>query len=307
MKLFCNKKSLFILIIACVGFNFYVKAQSQVEITNQIFLNCYQFKFKSADSLIANYPIELKKTTDFELIHSTVLWWKIISGNQSIELKQNYYKSLEKAEVKLLLEKHDNDNYIYKGISLYGYYARMDGLNKNYLKAFFRINKCIKFLQASFGRENEYNFFYLSSGLYNYYIVNAVKSYPIISPYLSFYPKGNIKKAFQYLEIASNSSNIALSTEANYFLMKIYNEEKKYVEASKYGKLLCNKFPSNLLFLYYSFKAHLQINDMEGAQNYLKKIYYYSNNSKQLSDTQKVYFIHLAEEDLKAYFLKEKK
>ncbi|MES2837456.1 MAG: hypothetical protein V4667_08030 [Bacteroidota bacterium] len=291
----------------CIFFNCAVLAQNSIDVPNQILISCYNFNFKTADSLLNNTTVEYKNTTDFELLKSTILWWKIISGEKSTQQKQNYYVCLQNAENKLEKEKTKDFNYIYKGITLYGFYARMDGLNKNYLKAFFRINKCLRFLQTSFGNEEKYNYFYLSSGLYNYYMVNAVKHYPVIAPYLYLYPKGNTNKGFIFLETAANNNNLSLKTEANYFLMKIFLEEKKIKEANSYAQKLTTYFSSNLLFQYYYFNTFIQLNDIKGAELVLKNIYSYTSKNKEISNTQKKYFIDLAEADLKEYFLNKNK
>lgn len=264
---------------------------------------CYQFKLKSADSLLNIYFSQVKAGEEVELnmLKANIYWWKIISGINDKSTKSIYYQTLSTAEKLYNKEADKGYAHLYKGISLYGYMARMDGLNKNYLKAFFRVNNCLKYLEKSFGAESKYPFFYLSSGLYNYHIVVTAKQYPVIAPYLYLYPKGDQSKGIEFLQIAAKHSNRYLSTEGNYFLMKLYLEEKKYSLALSYVNELLNRFPQNAIFQYYKFNIQLQAGNASEAiitshqlMNELKK-------NKQLNIIQITHFEHLIAEDQKKY------
>lgn len=266
----------------------------------------YNFKFQTADSLYNICEKEMGVNSELLLTKSTILWWKIISEKNST-LNKAYQQNLSTAEKMLFKEKVKNENeFLYKAISLYGFGARMDGLEKNYFKAIFKVNNCLKYLSKSLGKENEFIYFYLSSGLYNYYIVNSEDSYPFIGPYLSLYPKGNLDQGISYLKIASSSNDVVLSTEANYFLMKINLEKKNYKESEAYCNKLITKYPSNLLFLYYYFIILLKQENVYKAKVCMARIKIAARNNTQLNDFQRKYFYEMAEDDLKTY-QKEKK
>lgn len=264
---------------------------------------CYRFQFKSADSLMAviEKPSGGVKTAEVFLLKANMIWWNLISGNDSKKLRDDYYKALYAAEKHLEVEADGGYSYIYKNICLYGYLARMDGLNKNYLKAFFQINNCFKYLEESFGNEEQYQFFYLSSGLYNYYMVTSAKKYPVIIPYLYFYPRGDLNKGFQYLEYAAGHKNKLLSTEANYFLMKIHLEDGRYAQSLIYSDRLTQLYPANGLFLYYRFHALLKGGKISEAKEVLKKMYEAADKNPELTYAQSKYFTVLAEKELAAY------
>lgn len=275
----------------------------------KIFDLCYQFKFISADSLMNSYFITMKNGEELELnlLQANVLWWKIISGlNDKITI-QNYYKTLDKAEFYFQKEKETSNAYLYKATTLYGYLARMDGMNKNYLKALFRLNSCIKYLEKSFGSETKYPFFYLTSGLYNYHIVAAQKQYPIITPYLWLYPKGNKAKGIEQLKMAASNQNKYLSTEAQYFLMKLYLEEKNYNEAMNYANILHQKFPNNAIFMYYHFLLSLKLKMNNEARIEAEKLLENLKNNKEINSIQIKHFEQLLDHDLKAFHQKKYK
>ena len=264
---------------------------------------CYQFKFNTADSLIKNYFSEIKSGEEVELymLKANIYWWKIISGINDKTTKYNYYQNLSVAEKYFDKEKDKGSGHLYKGISLYGYMARMDGLNKNYLKAFFRINDCLKYLEKSFGSESKYPFFYLSSGLYNYHIVVTAKQYPVLIPYLYLYPKGDKVKGIEFLQLAANNSNKYLSTEGHYFLMKLYLEEKKYAAALLNVNELLNRFPQNGIFLYYKFKILLKSGLTKEANAASSQLINELKMNSEVNKIQIKHFEHLIEEDYKKF------
>ena len=289
-----------LLLTLCV---FNVLAQEMPVKAGKILDLCYLLKFNSADSLMNIYFSELKNGEEVELhmLKANIYWWKIISGINDKETMNKYYQTLSAAEKFFEKEKDKGNSHLYKGISLYGYMARMDGLNKNYLKAFFRINNCLKYLEKSFGSENKYPFFYLSSGLYNYHMVVTTKKYPVVAPYLYLYPKGNKSKGIEYLQIAAKNSNKYLSTEGYYFLMKLYLDEKKYDAALINVNELIKRFPQNAIFLYYKFKIELKSGNVNAANVTSSMLMLELKNNHQVNGIQIKHFEHLIEEDKKNY------
>jgi hypothetical protein len=264
---------------------------------------CYQFKFNSADSLMSNYFLEMKNGEEVELymLKANILWWKIISGKNDKLTKSNYYQTLTLAENFFEKEKDKGNSHLYKGLSLYGYMARMDGLNKNYLKAFFRINNCLKYLEKSFGAEAKYPFFYLSSGLYNYHIVVTAKQYPVLLPYLYLYPKGDKNKGIEYLQLAASNSNKYLSTEGHYFLMKLFLEEKNFSASMNNVNELLQRYPQNAVFLFYKFKINLKSGKIDDASYISQQLINNLKNNTQVSGVQIKHFEQLINEEIKKH------
>lgn len=290
----------FLLLTACTLGSF---AQDMPVKAGKILDLCYQFKLKSADSLINIYFAQIKPGEEVELnmLKANIYWWKIISGINDKSTKTIYYQTLSLAEKQFEKEKDKSSAHLYKGISLYGYMARMDGLNKNYLKAFFRINNCLKYLEKSFGSESKYPFFYLSSGLYNYHIVVTAKQYPVLAPYLYLYPKGDQNKGIEFLQIASKHSNKYLSTEGHYFLMKLYLEEKKFALALQYANELLLRFPQNAIFQYYKFNIQMQQGIFNEAGKTATQLISDLKRNHQVSTVQLSHFETLIAEDQKKY------
>lgn len=272
--------------------------------------NIYKFQYQSADSAIQK--LKTGHPDDYlpMLLSANYYWWRIISGDGTSKTRNNYYVNLNKSLSLLGLGKKpvcSNDS-LYAIITTFAYLARIHSMNNRHFSALKQLNNCIEFVKKSFGKESEYEWFLLTSGLYNYYIEAVKKNYPFLRPYLIFLPEGNVTAGISFLKRAGNSENVLLSTEATYFLIKIYlEEEKKYSLARIYSAQLIKKFPANLLYRYYQFKSYLEEKNIEDATKELGLLMYHAEKNPQLTETQKSHFQIIAREDLKKFYLKEKK
>jgi len=265
------------------------------------FIAIYNFQFQKADSIIAVVKKENPNNAGSYLMSANFYWWKIISGDDSKENRSAYLKSLDQA--KLIVGKRkstlsDDDNYCL--ISIYAYRARFEAMNKNYIQALSSINSCVASIKQSFNKEDRYEPFYLTTGLYNYMIAQVNHKHPILYPYTVFLPDGDKKKGLSMLQKTASSTDPLLSTEAMYFLMKInLEEENNYTNAVSYGMHLANGFPANLLYRFYYLKSLLAAGNKEEALRQYKIISTFSTNNDELDTHQRVYFIGLSKQCLK--------
>jgi hypothetical protein len=173
-------------------------------------------------------------------------------------------------------------------------------LHYKIISAIAKLDECIKYFKLSFGNEAKFAPFSLTSGLYNYFVAYATDTYPITVPYFMFYPKGDIVKGLAQLSVASISPDIILNTEGNYFLMKIYFEQRKnFVIAKAYSRNLVAKYPKNLLYQYFYFSILNKGGEKIAAQNQIKVLMKQAYENKQISQKQRNYFINMAEKEIK--------
>lgn len=265
------------------------------------FIAIYNFQFQKADSIIAVVKRENPNNAGSYLMTANYYWWKIISGDDTKENRSDYLKSLEKAKSIVGKRKStlsDDDNYCL--ISIYAYKARFEAMNKNYIQALSSINNCVASIKQSFNKEDRYEPFYLTTGLYNYMIAQVNHKHPILYPYTVFLPDGDKKKGLSMLQKTASSTDPLLSTEAMYFLMKInLEEENNYTNAVNYGMKLANGFPANLLYRFYYLKALLAAGNKEEALRQYKIISTFSSSNDELDTHQRVYFVGLSRQCLK--------
>jgi hypothetical protein len=265
------------------------------------FIAIYNFQFQKADSIITVVKRENPNNAGSYLMSANYYWWKIISGDDTKENRSEYLKSLDQAKAIVGKRKStlsDDDNYCL--ISIYAYRARFEAMNKNYIQALSSINNCVASIKQSFNKEDRYEPFYLTTGLYNYMIAQVNHKHPILYPYTVFLPDGDKKKGLAMLQKTAASTDPLLSTEAMYFLMKInLEEEKSYTNAVSYGQRLANGFPANLLYRFYYLKSLLAAENKEEALRQYKIISTFSASNDELDTHQRVYFVGLSRQCLK--------
>ncbi len=88
-------------------------------------------------------------------------------------------------------------------------------------------------------------------GIYHYYADVVPSEYPIVKPFMVFFPSGDRKKGLEELELASQKAEYA-SVEATYFLVQNYFLfEKNFARAHQLAVQLNKRYPRNPLFLRY--------------------------------------------------------
>jgi len=96
---------------------------------------------------------------------------------------------------------------------------------------------------------NEYNEFYFTTGLYNYYREAYPDAHPVYKPIAALFPSGSTDKGLAQLRYAADNC-IFLKAEAMLFLSLIYNNyENNSPMAEYYATKLHNLYPRNLYFL----------------------------------------------------------
>ena len=302
-------------IVFLLSFLFFFKEKSSAignsplkESINKTFEALYNFEFSRADSLIQKLKAGYSDFPETHLLATTYYWWLIVSGEDNSDNRKLYKKEIEKT-LQLLNEKDNNflsNEDIGNYINAYAYKTRIELFNHQLISGFVHLNNCIGYLKKSFEKENEYELFYFTSGLYNYFTAYSSKEYPYLRPYLVLHPKGNMEKGTTQLFSAYKSSNVLIKTEATYFLMKIFFErEQDYTKAEFFAKNLTEKYPDNLIYQYYYYTIFLVQDKKEAAIQQIAKLTASAESNVQLSEKQKKHFIEMAQDDLRKYLLKQ--
>lgn len=276
-----------------------IKAQDSFgEKPELVFNNIYNFKLLTADSLVA---MEMPRQADsalWNLLSANVAWVQILASNVEDEYWNNQFSDrILKAKLDLEAKgARDNDKLFYF-IIVHAFKTRHELLRVNYLSAASDLNTCIDQISKSFGRETEYEPFYLTSGLYYYFMSRAYEDYFILRPYLSMFPDGDKSKGLAYLNRLTKNENVFLRNESNYFLMRIYLDiEEEYELAWAYAKALIKENPNNLIFSLYHIKILHKLDSEALSQEVMK----YKSRVKvnnQLTSVQKEHFLNELNKD----------
>ncbi len=265
----------------------------------------YNNDLAGASVISKRLKAECPNNPQSHLFEATYLWWHIISGDDGEENYEKMEASLDRALSKLSSDKKAknlSNEEIHNTILIYAYKSRIKMFQGKYIRAVQNLNSCVGMVELSFGRENEFDLFKLTSGLYNYFIEFGYEYSVLARAYLIFLPSGDKEKGLNFLKEASKSKDFIIKTEAHYFLMKIYGETEEQPKlALGYAKELVNDYPNNLLFRYYLHKIMLQLNMSTGASEHLKAL----QMAEEKKEPNAAHFLKLAQEDYNIFYAKK--
>ncbi len=272
---------------------------------NQGFEYIYNFEFVKADSLIGVMRKKYAMQPMTYLLSANYFWWMIISGEDNAVNRLRFRQDLDLANTILKSQPSDSlsNEELFILINTYSFKSRLELKQKNYLKGMYYVNDCIRYLKTSFGKEDEYEPFLFTSGIYNYFCDFGMQNYPVLYPSLLFLPEGDMKLGLKQLEKVSKSKEMLLSNEGTYFLLKIYLEmEKEPSKAVDYAEVLVNRHPNNIVYQYLLFKALISGDNYPQASKQLEAVNRAALTNPKLTPSQKEHFLKMAKEDLRGYF-----
>lgn len=276
------------------GYSEIPKKKEEKEKFLEIYDHLYRFNFLVIDSIVRKNEVKNKNIESFHLLKANLSWWKLICGDNSRAIKDNFVNSINEAEKIIQIGKNSgytNDN-LRDLIICNAFKSRFSLLNKNYLSAVQDLKNCIDYLKTSFGKEEEYPDFLLTSGLYNYFSDYACEQYAFARMVFKIYPRGNKHKGLLMLAQATQKPDIFLKTESHYFLMKIYFDlEKDYVKAKISCRALLNLYPENHIYQLYWINIQKQLNQLDDYKLKVDKYVFSVNSNNSLNEAQKQHLL----------------
>ena len=253
----------------------------------------YHFKFSEADSIIRE--LEKNHPDDYipAMARANYNWWYMISQPADAGIRSEYTRNLEHAE-HLLSAAYSNfpgDEELFLLIHVYAYRLRLELMLGENLSAYRNLHQAMKHIGASLGREDHYPAFLLTAGLYNYMTAHIRLNYPLFRIYLLMHPRGSMPLGLKQLQMAADQDDEVLHTEARYFLMRIYLDlEDRPEKALDYASLLTDRYPANLIYLYYHHHI-ASVLSMTDLVSVLEKKYFEAlDGNRQLNSEQRAYF-----------------
>lgn len=283
------------LIVAALCVSFHLKAQKHFhQEINQIFEKIYNYQLLSADSIVSQELIK-NNLIEWQLLKINIAWWQIVSGNHEDKYWNKIFLNQIDQGIKQIGKSNlDIDKNQFYYIILYAFRTRYDVFNDKYFSAVSHLNSCIHQIKKSFEKEDEFEPFYLTSGLYYYFMAKSWENYPLLRPYLKLYPKGDKIKGLSYLFKMAKSEDIFLKSEAHYFLMRIfYDMEKQYDKAAFHAGYLLKLYPDNIIYRYYLIKI---LEDAGKSNEMQQQIMFYNKSvvkNPELSTQQKKYLLEM--------------
>jgi len=176
-------------------------------------------------------------------------WWKMIPNIDNTAYDTEFMAYMDTSLV-LSERLYDGINEIEGAFFLaatHAFVARLESDCGNWTKAAIAGKNALKYVDIV--RENldfspEVLF---GDAIMNYYTEWIRDHYPVLKPIMWFFPRGDIQKGLEQLdEVAHNA--FYTRTEAQYYLMRILNEQNKYHEAFLIAHYLRQTYPDNAYF-----------------------------------------------------------
>lgn len=171
------------------------------------------------------------------------------------ETTTDYYDYTEK-QLSLSLEKNKklennpelHTEYVFFEFMNYALVARLYAIRRNWFPAANAARKILGPVKEALKLVDESPEMYFIAGVYHYYVATYHNYYPVVRPFLAFFPDGNEQLGLSEIEKAGQIPNFA-QTEAQFFLIYIYLDEIKQVSKGlQVSKKLAAEFPQNTWF-----------------------------------------------------------
>lgn len=256
----------------------------------------YRFDFQTAESLSGDL---LEYHPGHYLAHFSSVyyhWWLMITWPRPAEVETRYRESILHALplARKAVEGIASDQDVFNYINLHAMMARLDLQQGAWIRTMKTLRLCVVQVEKSMGREEAFGGFYLTSGLYNYLISEAMRRYPFLKLYALFYPEGDRERGISQLEKAFASDQALWKTEAGYFLMRIHLEQGQNArEAEKYARWLTTAYPSNLIYQYYHLQVMTTLGDERAVREKKAEIRREAFGNPGISPEQRTYFLDL--------------
>ncbi|RMG73389.1 MAG: hypothetical protein D6722_03860 [Bacteroidetes bacterium] len=211
----------------------------------------YEMKFDAAEAHLAGLARAYPEHPGPPFLRALNRWWQtyismstrayydFIEGQLDESMSRN--EALEEAPGR-------HKEYVFFQFMAHALEARLFAYRGEWFSAVNAARKLVSPMKASLkyvGTEPE---FYMLAGLYHYYVASYHEFYPVIRPFLSFFPDGDKEKGLAEMVQAANTTSIA-QVEAGFFLGTIYLDEiGQPGKGLKQTQFLATRYPSNTKF-----------------------------------------------------------
>ncbi len=212
----------------------------------------YNFQFAEADPLIATIRGRYPQHPVSPMLLALKLYWLGMPLRREKPLYAEYLRqvqlTLRQADVMLARDARDPEATFF-ALAAHSYLALQASEENQTMEALSEARKAYGYLRAGMKLTGTYPDFYLSTGLYNYYVVQYPQTHPAVKPLMLFFADGNKQTGLAQLETGA-AKGVFTRTEALYYLVHIYaKHEMQWARALACSSRLHAEFPANLLFL----------------------------------------------------------
>jgi hypothetical protein len=287
----------FSLIVACTLIQVSLPVQARIHQSqiDTFYLRLYNYKFRSADSVLQQIISKESDQGFIDLLQITYKWWLVISGECN---PSGIDPLLDKIDHSIAaIEKNNgsqklNQDKLFQLIVMYSYKSRVHNLQHGRLSSFTAYNSSLDYFGQLVPCEkvscDMYNFV---AGMY-YSLGGYMKEqYPSLY-FLGFDDRyADRQKGYTLLSQGVQSENLQVQTESTYFFMKLYSDVENNPDAAlKYSEMLIHKFPDNLVFRYNQLQLLKAQGSTERMEEEFLELEERAAKNPQLAEKQKIHF-----------------
>lgn len=232
--------------------------KEEVAITKKALDQIYNFNFDSAEATISALQTRTGEHPAISLLHALHVYWKNLPLEKGSDAYFTYQKLLNKTAEQAedyLAKDDENLEGVFFSLAAYGYLASFYAEEGSILKAIDHARKAYSSLKKGFKLKEEFNEFYFTTGLYNYYREKYPENHPAYKSFAWIFASGDKKLGLDQLRTAATEA-LFTGVEAFYYLFHIHLRYEKDPEAAMgFSRKLVEKHPGNLAFQAYHAEA----------------------------------------------------
>jgi hypothetical protein len=237
-----------------------------------------------------------------DLAHVNLLWWWLISGDESRDYDNLMAVVLKRVISRVQLQPFDRmtREEVFTMIHCYAYLTRVDIYQERYFKGIVNLKHTLNYLETALDQIEQYDKFMMVGGLYNYFAAVTLNRYPVFTPFFAFAPRSNRELGYNLLNRCARMENILIRNESLYYLMKInYQLEENFVLALSLSDQLITGYPNNLIYHFHRFMILIEAGRKPEALAQYFKLTEISLKAPGLNALQRNHLVDIAKKRLK--------
>lgn len=235
----------------------------------------YNMEFSKAQKTFDQLKTEYPDHPGPHLMSALTLSWKLVLDERYTGYDADLLKEVESALSKNKTLKSNADlqvEYLVCELTGLTLKSRLQAIRGNWAASANTARKCIGLIKDCEKIKDESKEFLFYMGTYDYFVEAYPSKYPIVKPFMVFFPNGDRKKGM--LELKGSAENRLMTQgEGAYQLALIFLDyERDYGKALRISRKLRNRFRSNSIFsLLYAVTLYQNKNYLE-AEKILDKL-----------------------------------
>jgi tetratricopeptide (TPR) repeat protein len=240
----------------------------------------YGQDFTEATTLIRQLQTRYPQHPIGPILRATLLEQQYVPVEQNPTAASQYVQAANQGLelAKKMLEHNENDpEAVLFALTAHSYLALLYNNKNESLKAVGESKKSYSYLKQGFTMMEQSPDFFLTTGLYNYYVERYPIDHAVVRPFMFFFQDGDMQLGLKQMDVASRKG-ILMRAGANYYLAHIYlKHEMNPQKAASYSKYLVEKYPANPLYGMRHAEALLLAGRYSEAKPYVQRLKQHSN------------------------------